>query len=360
MTTDTPARTAINRFRWGAGLVIISPVTLLAVFWASQTGAIISPSSAEVTVFVVLTCAIIAIGATSLIGGYLLLWIGSRPKAVGGWLLRLGVLLSALSLPLLIPIVLAFVTTDPALSGILIGVATFVAFLFALGALVATVAGLSIALAKGGFAGPGFGPASPSARRLATAVAGVLLLVILGLGLYLGLVDDPLAQSPGHSLAWTYPALAKAGELPDAVVPLVVWAVFWAIPIVFLVILGLVPSRPGRLLNRVWRPRTIGTVALVVGGPAMTSQWFAEFGMGLDLGDDVPPFVGGNSLFGAIYGLLALIVLATAVVRTVAPPLRWSRPLGGWSTLRGSSALSGASEAETPTPELGRDGFISI
>ena len=340
------ARRAIRSFRWGLGLVLITPVTLIVSFVLGDGGAVVSTSTAIETGFEILSIAVLALGAAVLVTGYALLWLGSRPKDVGGWMLRIGVVASAVAMPFWIPVAYAFVTPDPGvLSGLLVGFGTVAAGLLDLAAGVSIVIGFSLALGKGFITAPRLPAARSSSRRWATVGVGVFLLILVTLGLYVGLVDDLLAEAPGKSLASIYAALARVGDLPSAVAPLEIWAVFWTIPILLLFVPGLIAARPTRLLNRLWTPRWIITAALWIGGLVILSQWFADFAMGLDVAEDLSDASGGSSLLGAIYGLAGLILLAVAVVRTIAPPLGTRvRESGGGPS----------------TPELGRDSAISI
>jgi hypothetical protein len=317
--SDLSKPVASVRLRWGFALLLMEPALLFGVFVTASGGAVFDGTSASVVIIGILALVFRLGAGLALIGGVVLLWLGSTRAATGSGLTRVAVTLGGAGVLLFTPALVLFFG------------ATSYAPLALVAILAATAGGVLviIALLVGGvaFASARLRGASPSPQRLESVdararrgagigVAAAVAIVVV-LGLLVSLVWNPSAAAGGAPLRDIFAALGR--DAAWSVGSIVLWAVLWIAA--GLALLGFTTSRsPAVVLDRVATPRRVVTAGLWIIGAAMATQWFSYVALGMSLADDLPNVSGGgSSVVGVLYSVVGVVVLCVAVVRSLAP-----------------------------------------
>lgn len=160
-------------------------------------------------------------------------------------------------------------------------------------------------------------PTSRARRWFLTGFA-----VVYAAWLVVGVVDNlvwmPQLIAPTTPLDEIYAVLTRAGSAPGVAIAPILWLVFWAIAgAIYLTVL--LPAHPR--FQAVAGP----TSWLIVVGSGLTLfgamafwQWGSGFGMGMEVSDELPPYVGNTTPFGqfCVYGgfLITLLGALTWII----------------------------------------------
>ncbi|GAA2224513.1 hypothetical protein GCM10009851_04960 [Herbiconiux moechotypicola] len=148
-------------------------------------------------------------------------------------------------------------------------------------------------------------------QRLPVAVGGaVAMLAIVVVGGLDTLVWNPLAKAPGLGLGEVYRRMASDDGffLGTAVVAVTVWAVFWLVPALVLVVIAARRGSTGLT------PRRIVVIVLALVGGAVFFRFFAGFSIGMSIADTFMTSGGDSSVISAVLPIVGQLALAGALV----------------------------------------------
>lgn len=145
------------------------------------------------------------------------------------------------------------------------------------------------------------------------AAAGASLLAIIALGTADLLVWSPEAIAPGWSSAHIFATLSPQDRW-GGLAAVAMWLYWWLAVSVSFVLAAAVP----RTRRRVSEP-TLTTIALAIAAGTMCMHLWAEFGLGMNISDTIPPYVGGMSRFADLYAIAGQACLIAVVFRTLGP-----------------------------------------
>lgn len=128
--------------------------------------------------------------------------------------------------------------------------------------------------------------------------------VVYGAALVLGVLDDliwlPQLIAPSVPLGEIYAVLGRVGSAPGVVAPVVLWFLFWgAAGLACLVLLLPAHDAFRRVADSATPAETLG-VAMTLLGTMMFFEWCSGFGMGMEVSDELPPYVGDTTPFGLL------------------------------------------------------------
>ena len=98
-------------------------------------------------------------------------------------------------------------------------------------------------------------------------------------------------------------------------VSIALWTVFWLAFVVAAAIIGLVTARKA---DR-FRIRPVLVVLLTIAATIVFFQPWSGFSLGMSISDTLPPYRGGISPVGFIYGFAGQLALVAAILLTLAP-----------------------------------------
>lgn len=135
------------------------------------------------------------------------------------------------------------------------------------------------------------------------ATAGVVLAAMLVLGTVDTLVWLPQYLAPTTPLDRILAVLSRSGDLPWVTSSAMLWLVFWSLLGALYVLLLLPGARAFR--SAAERLGALGTAAIgcLLIGAAGFFHWWSAFGMGMSVSDELPPYIGGTTPFGAVLAL---------------------------------------------------------
>ena len=158
-------------------------------------------------------------------------------------------------------------------------------------------------------------PRSSSATVL--VVGTVILLGAVAFGVVEGLVWGPIDQTRGaFELAELYRRLGPA-DRASGILAVVLWALLWAsVPPV----LAIVRHRMLRTGSTdVDVARLLRVLLLLATGGAVFFQGWATFGIGMSIGDSLPPYLGSRSAAWFLYASAGVSVGLIGIVLALAP-----------------------------------------
>lgn len=150
-------------------------------------------------------------------------------------------------------------------------------------------------------------------------VGAVILLLSVAFGVVEGLVWGPIDQTRGaFELGELYRLLGPYDRV-SGIVAVVLWAALWA----------LVPPALAIVRHRMLRTgsrdvdvaRLLRVLLLLAIGGAVFFQGWATFGIGMSIGDSLPPYVGSRSAAWFLYSSAGISVGLVGVVLALAPGL---------------------------------------
>lgn len=155
--------------------------------------------------------------------------------------------------------------------------------------------------------------ASTASARPALVVGFVALLAGVAFGAIELIVWSPLWMAPGFTLTEIYGALSE-GDRVYGLVFIGAWIVFWTLVTLFFFIAGLVLARRDRLATR-----SVVLLALAILAAMVFFQFWAGFSIGNSISDTLPPYRGGRSEFGSLYGIVGQLALIGVIIGGLAP-----------------------------------------
>ncbi|AYF98447.1 hypothetical protein [Protaetiibacter intestinalis] len=163
------------------------------------------------------------------------------------------------------------------------------------------------------------GPALRVGARfgIALASAGAVLAIVTGSLLHV-FVWNPLARMPGMTLDEIYAGLAAAGELPSPVIAYL-YAGFWALFALVLLVVALVPPRGIRHLLTARRLAGIGVLGVAL---AAAGEWFLGFGMGMGMADAFATSGADAAVSGLVITLVGIAAAIAAALVGLLPSRR--------------------------------------
>jgi hypothetical protein len=158
---------------------------------------------------------------------------------------------------------------------------------------------------------------APRTRRALLAVPWSLLtLAAVATGVLHITVWNPLARVPGLSLDEIYAAMAAADQGTGA--PMIAaWAIFWSLAAIALPVVCAIPR-----LARVLTGRRILVLGLLMLGMTVFFQWFAGFGMGMNMADTFVTTGGDAAATGPALTIVGMLALVGAILIGLAPARR--------------------------------------
>jgi hypothetical protein len=145
----------------------------------------------------------------------------------------------------------------------------------------------------------------------------VLLLVLLVIGTVDTFVWLPLHLAPGFSLGRIYAGIDQTDDLAFAIVPAVLWSVFWAIATALYVLLAFPAVRVLAPAANAVRPVVAAGLGGILIGLASFFHWWSAFAMGMSVADtDLGPG-GGTSPVGVGIVVVGAVAGVAGVVLTI-------------------------------------------
>lgn len=144
------------------------------------------------------------------------------------------------------------------------------------------------------------------------------LSVLLAAAVLVGALDllvwSPQWQAPGYSVTEIVSALTSAGE-GGSFASAIGWVIVCSFAVFVFFIAGIVNSARKR-------PRSVHNLVVVTF--AMISimvvmQFVAGFSVGMAIADNIPPYRGGRSEVGVLYGVIGQLALIGAILMTATP-----------------------------------------
>lgn len=149
--------------------------------------------------------------------------------------------------------------------------------------------------------------------------------VAYGSWLVLGVVDNlvwmPRLIAPSTPLAQIYSVLADAGSAPGVVIAPVLWFLFWEVAGLVYLGIFLPVHRVFRRVAASMSAMSVLGIGLALFGAMAFFEWISGFGMGMEVSDELPPYVGNTTPFGLFCftggALIALIGGALWLIGTL-------------------------------------------
>lgn len=151
------------------------------------------------------------------------------------------------------------------------------------------------------------------AGALSIGLMALTVFLMVGAGTLDLLVLSPQWMAPGYSLRGIYAALSPA-DLASGVVMIGIWIAFWSVAALFYLVVAVAGIRRA----------TPSTHWMLVTGFAIIAamvffQFWAGFSLGNSISDTLPPFYGGRSDVGVLYGIVGQFSLVFALWGAIAP-----------------------------------------
>ena len=162
--------------------------------------------------------------------------------------------------------------------------------------------------------GPGRPELSRPRRLVVVLLAALILFAVIAVGAVDLLVWAPMALAPGYELVEIYAALSE-GDRVAGLVWIALWTLFWLVFVVALAIIGLMTARKA---DR-FRIRPVLVVLLTIAATIVFFQPWSGFSLGMSISDTLPPYRGGMSAVGFMYGFAGQLALVAAILLSLAP-----------------------------------------
>jgi MFS family permease len=143
------------------------------------------------------------------------------------------------------------------------------------------------------------------------AAAGASLVAVIALGAADLLVWSPEAIAPGWSSAHIFATLSPQDRW-RGLAAVAIWLYWWLAVSVTFMIAAAVPRTRRRV-----SASTLATIALAIAAGAIGFHVWAGFGLGMNISDTIPPFVGGMSRFALLYSIAGQACLIAVVFRAL-------------------------------------------